>query len=162
MGIKNIVAKAGSKAADKVAKLSVLSPEQLQTVQKHREAYLMEAPSMDDEVAEELTSRLLAASSVEIFNEYLNHIHDMYVPIQRNIEYGASFRTGYNIRYFEITKWVTNKKENNLEKLVNIYEVLSNETCNIALIFHRSCEKTIKYAPELPPNAICVSVSLDF
>lgn len=142
MGIKNIITKAGTKAADKVAKLSVLSPEQLHTVQAHRDAYLLEAPSMDDEVAEELTSRLLAASSVEIFNEYLNHIHDMYVPIQKNIEYGTNFRTGFNIRYFEITKWVTNKKENNLEKLVNIYEVLSNEACNIALIFHRSCEKT--------------------
>ncbi|WP_019680657.1 helicase HerA domain-containing protein [Ruminococcus flavefaciens] len=142
MGIKHMITKAGSKAADRVAKLSVLSPEQLDAVQKHREAYLAEAPSLDDEAAEELTSRLLAASSVEVFNEYLKHIHDMYVPIQRNIEYGTKFRSGYNIRYFEITKWVTNKKENSLEKLVNIYEVLSNEPCNIALIFHRSYDKT--------------------
>ena len=69
MGIKNIITKAGTKAADKVAKLSVLSPEQLEAVQKHREEYLSEVPSMDDDAAEELTSRLLAASSVEVFNE---------------------------------------------------------------------------------------------
>ena len=142
MGIKNMIAKAGSKAADKVAKLAVLSPEQLHAVQEKREAYLSEEPSMDDENAVELTGRLLAASSVEVFNEYLNHLQDMYVPVKREAEYGTSFRTNYNIRYFEITKWVTNKKENSLEKLVNVYEVLSNEACNIALIFHRSCDKT--------------------
>ena len=142
MGIKNMIARAGGKAADKVAKLSVLSPEQLKAVQEHREAYLTEAPSMDDAVAEELTSRLLAASSVEIFNEYLNHIQDMYVPIRKDIEYGGAFRSEYNIRYFEITKWVTDKKENSLEKLVNVYEVLSNEACNIALVFNRTCDRT--------------------
>lgn len=142
MGIKSIITKAGNKAADKVAKLSVLSQDQLKDVQKHREEYLMQEPSMDDEAAEELTSRYLAASSVEILNEYLNHIHDMYVPIEKNIEYGMNFREKYNIRYFEITKWVTNKKENSLEKLVNVYEVLSNEACNIALIFHRTCNQT--------------------
>ena len=37
MGIKNMIAKAGTKAADKVSKLSVLSPEQLQAVQEKRE-----------------------------------------------------------------------------------------------------------------------------
>lgn len=145
MGIKNMIAKAGSKAADKVAKLSVLSPEQLAAVEKNREEYLTEVPSMDDENAEELTGRLLAASSVEVFNEYLEHIHDMYVPVQRQAEYGGDFRSAYNIRYFEITKWVTDKKEKSLEKLVNVYEVLSNEPCNIALIFHRTCTKTDVY-----------------
>ncbi len=142
MGIKNLMVKVGSKAADKVAKLAVLSPEQLHAVQEKREAYLSEEPSMDDENAVELTGRLLAASSVEVFNEYLNHLQDMYVPVKREVEYGTSFRTSFNIRYFEITKWVTNKKENSLEKLVNVYEVLSNESCNIALVFHRSCNKT--------------------
>lgn len=145
MGIKNMIAKAGGRAADKVAKLAVLSPEQLKAVQERREEYLSEAPSPDDEAAEELTSRLLAASSVEIFNEYLQHLQDMYVPIKRDVEYGTDFRPSYNIRYFEITKWVTNNKENSLEKLVNVYEVLSNEPCNIALIFRRTCDGTQVY-----------------
>lgn len=161
MGIKNMIAKAGSKAADKVAKLSVLSPEQLKAVQEHREAYLTEAPSMDDAAAEELTSRLLAASSVEIFNEYLNHIQDMYVPVQKGIEYGGDFRPGYNIRYFEITKWVTDKKENSLEKLVNVYEVLSNEACNIALIFHRTCDRTSVYLAVTNTNNADDNVDVD-
>lgn len=145
MGVKNMIVKAGTRAADRVAKLAVLSPEQLKAVEEKREAYLSEEPSLDDENAVELTSRLLAASSVEVFNEYLNHLKDMYVPVKREAEYGADFKTNHNIRYFEITKWVTNKKENSLEKLVNVYEVLSGEECNIALIFHRSCEKTQVY-----------------
>lgn len=49
------------------------------------------------------------------------------------------------MRYFNITKWVTDTKENSLEKLVNVYAVLSNETCNIALIFHRSVQQTQVY-----------------
>ena len=145
MGIKNIITKAGSRAADRVAKLSVLSPEQLAAVEKNREKYLTEVPSMNDESAEELTSRLLAASSVDIFNEYLEHIQDMYVPVQRQVEYNGDFHSSYNIRYFKITKWVTDKRENSLQKLVNVYEVLSNQPCNIALIFHRTCDKTDVY-----------------
>ena len=54
MGIKNLITKAGSKAADSVARLAVLSPEQLKVVQARREAYLSEVPNMDDEAAEEL------------------------------------------------------------------------------------------------------------
>jgi len=40
---------------------------------------------------------------------------------------------------------VTDKKENSLEKLVNVYEVLSNERCNIALVFHRTSTNTKVY-----------------
>ena len=119
MGIKNIINKAGAKAADKVAKLSSLSPEQLKQ-------------------DEELTNRLLASCGVEIFNSYLEQIKELYVPIENKVEFGTDFQESYNIRYFNITKWVVDKKENSLEKLVNVYEVLSNEDCNIALVFNRT------------------------
>lgn len=142
MGIKSIIKKAGGKAADTVAKLAVLSPEQLLEVQEQRERYLSQVPSMDDSSAEELTRRLLAASSTEIYNEYLQHIHDMYVPVKREIEYDGAFHASHNIRFFNITKWVTDKKENSLEKLVNVYQVLSDESCNIALVFNRTCDAT--------------------
>ena len=55
MGIKNIINKAGAKAADKVAKLSALSPEQLKQVEEQREKYLADQPNISDE---ELTNRL--------------------------------------------------------------------------------------------------------
>ena len=135
MGIKNIINKAGAKAADKVAKLSSLSPEQLKQVEEQREKYLADQPNISDE---ELTNRLLASCGVEIFNSYLEQIKELYVPIENKVEFGTDFQESYNIRYFNITKWVIDKKENSLEKLVNVYEVLSNEDCNIALVFNRT------------------------
>ena len=135
MGIKNIINKVGAKAADKVAKLSALSPEQLKQVEEQREKYLADQPNISDE---ELTNRLLASCGVEIFNSYLEQIKELYVPIESKVEFGTDFQESYNIRYFNLTKWVVDKKENSLEKLVNVYEVLSNEDCNIALVFNRT------------------------
>ena len=145
MGIKNVIKRAGERAGNTIARLSVLSPEQLQEMQARREAYLSEMPNLQDGTAEELTRRLMAASSVEIYGEYLKHIQDMYVPIKKDTEYDSEFKAPYNIRFLNITKWVSDKRENSLEKLVNVYEVLSNEECNIALIFHRTCAATEVY-----------------
>lgn len=145
MGIKGLIAKAGGKAADGVSKLSSLSPEQLQKVQSQRDEYLSQMPNPNDSTAEELTKRLLAASSVEIYKAYLAQLKELYVPIERKVQYGTDFDTARNIRFFNITKWVVDKSENSLEKLVNVYEVLSNEDCNISLVFHRTCEKTNVY-----------------
>lgn len=148
MGIKHWVAKQGGKAANKIAKLSALSPEQVIQIQERRDQYFTELQSKNpnDTAAHELTNNLLAASSIEVFNAYLPQLSRLYVPIQRAVEYDCrKFETGYNIRYFNITKWVTDKDENSLEKLINVYDVLSNENCNIALIFHRSLQGTAVY-----------------
>ena len=145
MGIKNRLIKAAVKTSDAVAKLSALSPEQLELVDEQREKYLSEMPDPTDPNAVDLTNRLLSSIGVEIYNAYLPKIKDVYIPIEKNVEYGEEFNTSYNIRYFNITKWVTDKKENSLEKLVNVYEVLSNEQCNIALVFHRMMKTTEVY-----------------
>ena len=146
MGIKTIVTKTAGKAADAVAKLSTLSPGQLQEIQDKREAYLNEKPDPNDVEAIELTQKLLAVCGVEIFNAYLPQIVELYTPVPVTEEYGGKeFDVNHNLRYIDITKWVTDKKENNLEKLVNVYAVLSSEECNIALIFHRTCKKTNVY-----------------
>lgn len=145
MGIKNVVKKIGGKAGDRVAQLSSLSPAQVENVQLLREKYLLEMPNPNDPTAREQTERLMAASSVEIFNAYLPQIKDLYLPIKNEAEYGKEFDDAHNIRHINITKWVTDKKENNLEKLVNVYAVLSNEDCNIALVFDRKQNKTNVY-----------------
>lgn len=145
MGIKNVVKKVAGKGADAVAKLSVLSPEQLEQVQARREEFLTQMPDLTGDEAEEYTSRLLAANAVEIYNAYLSQIKDIYLPIEKEVEYDGSFRSSNNIRYINITKWVTDKKENSLEKLVNVYEVLSNDACNISLVFQRKVNKTNVY-----------------
>jgi len=145
MGIKNAIKKMAGKAGDQVAKLSSLSPEQLENVQLLREKYLLETPNPNDATARELTERLMAASSVEIFNAYLPQIKDLYLPLNNEAEFGKEFDDAHNIRYINITKWVTDKKENNLEKLVNVYAVLSNDDCNIALVFDRKQNTTNVY-----------------
>lgn len=145
MSIKGIVTKAAGKAADGVSKLSSLSPEQLAKVQNQRKEYLSQMPSPNDSTAEELTKRLIAASSVEIYKAYLDQLKELYVPIKRQVEYEKDFNTDHNICFFNITKWVVDKSENSLEKLVNVYEVLSNEDCNISLVFHRTFETTNVY-----------------
>lgn len=145
MGVKNVVKRIGQKAGDKVAKLSALSPNQVEAIQLLREKYLLEKPNPNDKIARVCTERLMAASSVEIFNAFLPQIKELYLPIGKDAEYDKAFRAEHNIRYFNITKWVTDKKENNLEKLVNVYAVLSNEECNIALVFNRTQRNTEVY-----------------
>ena len=145
MGVKRFLSKVGGKMADGVSKLSSLSPEQLQQVQQQRDKYLSQMPDPTDSSAEELTERLLAANSIEIYKSYLTQLKELYVPIEREFEYGTSFDTARNIRFFNITKWVTDKNENSIEKLINVYQVLSNDDCNISLVFHRTYESTHVY-----------------
>lgn len=155
MGVKNFFAKAAGKAANVVAKGAALSPQELEKIQLQRESYLSQLPDPTDPIAQALTERLLAANGIEIYNAYLGQIKDLYSPVEKNAEFAwqneqeewilDDFQAGYNIRYINITKWVTDKKENSLEKLVNVYEVLSNENCNIALVFHRTCDTTNVY-----------------
>lgn len=138
MGIKNLVKKAAGKAGNAVSKLSSLSPDQLEKIEEAREEYLRAMPSADDPVADELTSRLIAAAGVEIYGAYLPQIDKVYVPAESAAEYGRPFDAAHNARLINITKWVSDPEENSLEKLVNVYDVLSNERCNIALVFHRT------------------------
>ena len=146
MGINSLIKKAGVKAANTVNKLAALSPDQIEHVEEQREQFLSQMPNPGDEAAEELTARLLALCGVEIYNAYLPVLSDLYVPVKREIELeGESLDVAHNIRYFNITKWVTDKKENSIEKLVNVYQVLSNEQCNIALVFNRKCSGTNVY-----------------
>ena len=142
----NTVTKAAGMVADAVEKTSVLSPAQLEKVDAKREAYLSQMPSPDDATAEEQTSRLIAAAGVEIYHAYLAQLKELYLPVEKSAAYeGQPFDTDRNIRFFNITKWVVDAEENSLEKLVNVYEVLSNEDCNISLVFHRTKDKTVVY-----------------
>ncbi|MGN0386208.1 MAG: helicase HerA domain-containing protein [Lachnospiraceae bacterium] len=147
MGIvKNWVVKAGQKAGDKVATLSQLSPAQLSQVQILKDKYMSEMPDpANDPQAVELTARLMAENGVQIYNSYLSQIKQLYIPVDSMAEYGRPFEPNFNIRYFNITKWVTDTEENSIEKLVNVYAVLSNENCNIALVFNRVKTQTNVY-----------------
>lgn len=145
MGIKNVMKKVGDRAGNKLSKLSSLSSEQLEKIQLQREEYLLQMPDPTDENAVAITQRMMAANSIEIFNSYLAQIKDLYLPIKSDVEYDGEFDANHNIRYFNITKWVVDKNENSLEKLINVYAVLADENCNIALVFNRTQTETDVY-----------------
>lgn len=142
MGIKNAIVRAADKAGNAVATVSVLSSSQLDEVDKKRTAYLSEKPNPADEQAVELTNRLLATAAVELHNAYLPQLRNVYAPIDPSIEYPTGFNAGNNTRFMNITKWIVDPSEDSLEKLVNVYDVLSDEDCNIALAFHRTGAST--------------------
>lgn len=142
MGIKNAIMRAADKAGNAVATVSVLSSSQLDEVDKKRTAYLSEKPNPADEQAVELTNRLLATAAVELHNAYLPQLRNVYAPIDPSIEYPTGFNTDNNIRFMNITKWIVDPNEDSLEKLVNVYDVLSDEECNIALVFNRTSAST--------------------
>lgn len=161
MGVKDIVKKMGDRAGNRVAKLAELSTDQIENVQLQREQYLLAEPDPTDEIALQRTERMMAASSIEIFNAYLPQIKDLYLPLEKDAEYDEPFDVAHNIRYFNITKWVMDTKENSLEKLVNVYAVLSNEDCNIALIFNRTKKDTNVYLAVVNTQNEASSVNVD-
>ncbi|MGO4934287.1 helicase HerA domain-containing protein [Collinsella sp. Sow4_D11] len=138
MGIKSAIVHAADKAGNAVAKVSSLSSEQLEQVEKKREAYLSQKPDPTDATATELTNRLLATAAVEIHGAYLSQLRNVYCPVDPAVEYPDSFNDEFNIRYINIAKWVVDPNEDSLEKLVNVYDVLADENCNIALVFNRT------------------------
>lgn len=152
MGVKQWIAKQGAKAGNRISKLSTLSPSQMEHIIDLRDQYFGDmAEHNPGHNSERLTRGLLASSSIEIFSAYLPQLQELYTPVDKSAslrvvksdgdelkEYFPDFDKEHNIRFINISKWVTDKRENSLEKLVNVYAVLSNEQCNIALIFNRT------------------------
>ena len=129
---------AAKKAGDGIATLSALSPKQLQEVEEKRAAYLSGKPDMDGEAAQAVIQKNMGAIGIDVYQAYLEQLSNIYLPVDVSLE---SFDEDNRIRFFDITKWVTDTEEQNLDKLVNVYHVLSEEECNIALIYHRTKEQ---------------------
>lgn len=126
---------AAQKAGDGIAALSSLSPKQLQEVEKKRAAYLSEKPDMSGEETQSVIQKNMGAIGIEVYQAYLDQLDTIYHPVDVTLD---DFDSDNRIRFFDITKWVTDSEEQSLDKLVNVYHVLSEEDCNIALIYHRA------------------------
>lgn len=134
---------AAKKVGDGIATLSALSPKQLQEIESKREAYLSQKPNMSGEEVQSIIQKNMGAIGIEVYQAYLEQLSKVYFPIDVAME---NFDEDNRIRFFDITKWVTDTEEESLDKLVNVYHVLSEEDCNIALIYHRTknqCQVTI-------------------
>lgn len=139
-GAGKIAGKVANKGGNIVVKASGLSSAQLEKIDEKRNAYLMEKPEPDPESIE----RLLGSYAIEAYEAYLPQLSELYKPMfigEADDERSLDNR----IRYFEVTKWVTDPTEDNLDKLTNMYHVLSEENCNIALIFNRRVSGTTVY-----------------
>lgn len=123
---------AADKGANLIAKASGLSSGQLQNIEERRHRFMSEKP----ETSPEGIKRLLGSYAIEAFEAYLPQISSLYEPIP--LETGDDALSLINrIRYFEITKWVTDPSEDSLEKLINVYQTASRDECNIALVYNR-------------------------
>lgn len=126
------------KTVDGIADASALSPRQIECVEQKRKDYLAQKPDMDGTETQKIIEKYLGTIGIEVYQAYLKQLKNIYKPVNTAIEKFDEFN---RIRYFNITKWVTDSEEKNLDKLVNVYQVLSEEECNIALIYHRTKEK---------------------
>lgn len=134
---------AATTAGDGIATLSALSPKQLQELDAKRTVYLNGKPNMNGEEARATIEKNMGAIGIEVYQAYLSQLDTVYSPVNMVLE---NFDADNRIRYFDITKWVTDTEELSLDKLVNVYQVLSEEECNIALIYHRTkkeCRVTV-------------------
>ena len=129
---------AAVKAANGIAAASELSPRQIAEIEDKRQAYLAKMPNMTDVQARSVIQRNLGAIGIEVYQEYLPRLKDIYCPVNLAI---TNFDLLNRVRYFDITKWVSFSDEQSIDKLVSVYHVLSAENCNIALIYHRTKEK---------------------
>ncbi len=119
------------KANNAVNKASQFSSEQLAEIEDKRKNYLSEMPEAEDQ---SIIEKNLGAIGIEIYQDYVNKLGAIYEPCDM---IPPNFNADARIMYFEIAKWVTDSEEKNLDKLVNVYHVLSEEDCNIALIYNR-------------------------
>ncbi|MDE6087631.1 MAG: DUF87 domain-containing protein [Oscillospiraceae bacterium] len=129
---------AARKAADKLTAVSVLSPTQLEETERKRQAYLTQKPNMTGMEAQETIRKNLGAVGIEVHQAYLEQIGENYIPVDTGVQ---NFDEINRIRYFDIKKWVVEAEEKNLDKLSTVYQVLNEENCNIALIYHRTAEE---------------------
>lgn len=125
------------KTADGIAALSALSPQQVTEVDNRRDDYLKKMPDMNGEDAKSAIEKDMGVIGIEVYQAYLEQLGIVYTPIDTVT---GNFDPDNRIRYFDITKWVTDSEEQSLDKLVNVYHVLSDEDCNIALIYNRTRE----------------------
>lgn len=129
---------AAQSVGDSVATMSALSPQQLQNMADKRDTFLKTMSDMAGVGAQANIQKNMGAIGVEVYQAYLDQLENVYYPVDSQLD---TFDEVNRIRFFDITKWVTDVEEQNLDKLVNVYHVLSEEDCNIALIYHRTSQE---------------------
>lgn len=129
---KDLMKETGKKTIDGLGsvqkQMSSITESQLDEIRGYREQYYSKLDS-DDNIA--ITK--MNEYAMDIYKSYLSEMTTKYSPVSSTIDINTENR----IRYFDITKWVIDSEEIDVEKLINVYQVLSNQDCSIALIYNR-------------------------
>lgn len=131
---KEVAQQALTMAADGIATAAQLSPAQAAEIDQARKNYL-KSESAGEQDKLNVVSKCLNAIHAEVTQTYLPLVSSSYWPVTWPDE---NFSPENRIRFFDITKWTVDSNENNLDKLVNVYQALSEERCVIALIYTRT------------------------
>lgn len=80
----------------------------------------------------------------DVFKTYLPYLDEegLYKPLKNNF---MPMNYLFRVRIIKITKWVTEKGENSLDKLKNVYSALSRPDCSFAMVADRTIEGTDLY-----------------
>ena len=131
---KEVAQQALTMAADGIATAAQLSQAQAAEIDQARKNYL-KSESAGEQDKLNVVSKCLNAIHAEVTQTYLPLVSSSYWPVTWPDE---NFSPENRIRFFDITKWTVDSNENNLDKLVNVYQALSEERCVIALIYTRT------------------------
>lgn len=131
---KEVAQQALTMAADGIATAAQLSQAQAVEIDQARKNYL-KSESAGEQDKLDIVSKCLNAIHAEVTQTYLPLVSSSYWPVTWPDE---NFSPENRIRFFDITKWTVDSNENNLDKLVNVYQALSEERCVIALIYTRT------------------------
>ena len=123
-------------AADGISNAAQLSPRQVNEIESKRRDYLT-AEQSAEQSGLDTVAKCLSAIHSEVTQNYLPRINKLYDPVAWT---DTNFSPENRIRFFDITKWTVDSSEDSLDKLVNVYQVLSEELCSVALIYSRKAD----------------------
>lgn len=158
--VGDLAKKGLGKAADSLAACSQLSPKQRRELEQQREDYLR-AQDGDQRAGQNAVSKCLGAIQLEVTQAHLLRLSSFYRP---DVWAEDESLLDNRIRFFDVTKWVVDSTEKNLDKLVNVYQVLSDEDCTIALIYTRrtsGCTVTMAVKNRMPSDDPSIVRGLD-
>lgn len=134
--VKKKISELGNGFNNVVSRSAKLSSRDIEHIEEKKKEYFAQTKTMESDDALDWIQRQLGAVGIEVYQAYLSELRNIYTPIPSISE---NFNPDNRIAYFDITKWVLDTDENYIDKLVNVYHVLSGEECSVALIFHRTC-----------------------
>lgn len=109
-----------------------LGKAQKQDIEEAKKKYYRDNVSGSAKLNE--VEKALGTLGIKLYNSYLPYVKEVYMP---SYDIPNNFSEDNRIVYFDITRWVNDKEEKNIDKLINVYQVLSGEACSIALIYDR-------------------------